>query len=274
MRSLAAASLCALSLFLAGCFSDKTMLKVNADGSGTVVITTQMKSAALQQMREMAKAFGGENAKEPEMFTEKEAKDKAAKMGEGVEFVSFEPIKTKDAEGMKASYSFKDIRKLKINEMSEPPGAGGPGGGLKAQAKKSTPVTFKLDKLPSGNSLLTIVNPPCDLKPDQNPPPGLPNGGELPDEQLAMMKEMMGGLLVSIHLEVPGLVKTNSKHVDGSKVTILELDFDKVMGDTAKFKKLVATQPKSPEEAKALMKDFPGVKMNLEPETTIEFSGK
>jgi hypothetical protein len=274
MRSLAAASLCALSLLLAGCFSDKTMLMVNADGSGSIVVSTQMKSSAIQQMKKMAKAFGGDNAKEPELFTEKEARDKAAKMGEGVEFVSFEPIKTKDAEGMKASYSFKDVRKLKINEMSEPPGGGGPGGGFKSQAKKGTPVTFKLDKLPNGNSLLTIVNPPFEGKPDNNPPSAPPNGGDLPDEQLAMMKEMMGGLLVSLQLEVAGLVKTNSKHVEGSKITILEMDFDKVLGDVAKLKKLVATQPRTPEEAKLLMKDFPGVKMTLEPETTIEFSGK
>ncbi len=271
MRSLAAASLCALSLFLTGCFSDKTAIKVNADGSGTLVITTQMKASAIEQMKQMAKAFGGENAKEPELFTEKEAKEKAAKMGEGIEFVSYEPIKTKDAEGMKASYSFKDIRKLKINEMTEPPGGGAPG--MKAQVKKSTPVTFKLDKLPNGNNLLTIFNPPCDLKPDQNPPPGLPNG-ELPEEQLAMMKEMMGGLLVSIQLEVVGLVKTNSKWAEGSKITILEMDFDKFLSDPAKLKKLVAAQPKSNEEAKLLMKDFPGVKMTLEPETTIEFTGK
>jgi hypothetical protein len=274
MRSLAAASFCALSLFLAGCFQDKTMMKVNADGSGTIVVTTQMKAAALQQMKEMAKAFGGDNAKEPEIFTEKEARDRAAKMGEGIEFVSFEPIKAKDAEGMKASYSFKDIRKLKINEMMEPPGGGGPGGGLKAQGKKSPPVTFKLDKLANGNNLLTIITPPFETKPDNNPSPALPNGGDLPDEQLAMMKEMMGGLLVSIQVEVPGLVKTSSKHVEGSKVTILEMDFDKFLGDPARIKKLIASQPKSPEEAKVLLKDFPGVKMNLEPETTIEFSGK
>ena len=274
MRSLAAAALCALSLFLAGCFTDKTMMKVNPDGSGAIVVTTQMKASAIQQVKEMAKAFGGDNAKEPEMFTEKEARDRAAKMGEGIEFVSFEPLKTKDAEGMKATYSFKDIRKLKINEMMEPPGGGGPGGGLKAQAKKSPPVTFKLDKLPNGNSLLTIINPPFEMKPDSNPPPALPNGGDLPDEQLAMMKEMMGGLLVSIQIEAPGLVKTSSKHVEGSKVTILEMDFDKFLGDAAKLKKLIAAQPKTPEEAKILLKDFPGVKMTLEPETTIEFSGQ
>jgi hypothetical protein len=271
MRSLAAVSLCALSLLLSGCFSDKTVMKVNADGSGTITVTTQMKTAALKQMKEMAKAFGGDNAKEPELFSEKEAKEKAAKMGEGVELVSCEPIKNSDAEGLKATYSFKDISKLKISEISEPPGGGGPGA---PKGKAGPPLTFKFAKQANGNSLITILTPPLDTKTDANPG-AAPAGGDIPDEQLGMMKEMIGGLKVSIQLEVAGkLVKTNSSHVEGSTVTLMEMDFDKIIADLPKFKKLVASQPKSPEEAKALLKGFPGVKMNLEPETTIEFSGK
>jgi hypothetical protein len=273
----AAAALCAFALLLGGCFSDHTSMKVNADGSGTITVTTQMKSAAIKQMKEMAKAFGGENAKEPELFSEKDAREKASKMGEGVEFVSAKPVKGKDSEGQTVTYSFKDITKLKLNEMSDPPGGGG-AGGFKAQAKKGDPITFKFAKQANGNSLVTIVNPAKDLKPEtpSDPPSPTPApAGDVPEEQLAMMKEMMGGLHVTIEMEVAGkLVKTNSPHVKGQTVTILEMDFDKIMGDMAKFKKLAQVQPKSIEEAKALMKDFPGVKINLEPETTIEFTGK
>ena len=270
MRHVAGATLLSLGLLLAGCFSDNTVMKLKADGSGTIVVTTQMKASAIQQIKDMAKSFGGDNAKEPEFFTEKEAKEKVAKMGDGVEFVSFEPIKTKEAEGQKVTYAFKDITKLKLNEMSDPPGGGGPG----MKAKKSEPITFKFARQANGNSLLTVVNPKMDLaKPGDTPDaPAAPR--DVPDEQLAMMKEMMGGLKVSIQVEVAGkLVKTNSPHVAGSTVTLMEMDFDKIMTDAAKLKKLVAAQPKTPEEAKALMKDFPGVKVNLEPETTIEFSG-
>ena len=277
MNRLIATALSSALLFpLIGCFSDSTTIKLNPDGSGTVVVVTTMKGKAIQQMKEMAKAFGGENAKEPEFFTEKEAKDKAAKMGEGVQFVSREAIKNKDAEGAKVTYSFKDITKLKINEVSDPPGGGE--GGLKTEAKKGEPIVFKFAKLGNGNSLLTIVNPKMESKPaagaePKDPPPAPP--GDVPEEQLAMMKEMMGGLKVSIQIEIAGkVVKTNSSHAKDSTVTVLEMDFDKVIGDAAKFKKLASVQPKTPEEAKALMKDFPGVKFNFEPETTIEFSGK
>jgi len=278
MNRIVATALCAALLSLSvGCFSDHTTIKLNPDGSGTLISVTMMKSKAIQQMKEMAKAFGGENAKEPEFFTEKEAKEKAAKMGEGVQFVSREAVKEKDAEGQKVVYSFKDITKLKINEVSDPPGGEG---APKAEAKKGEPITFKFAKLANGNSLLTIVNPKMDLKPKEGEDPkekdpAAAPQGEVPEEQLAMMKEMMGGLKVSIQIELAGkVVQSNSSHAKDSTVTILEMDFDKVLGDAPKLKKLMAAQPKTPEEAKALMKGFPGVKFNFEPETTVEFSGK
>ncbi len=271
-----ALGLAAAALFLGGCFQNRTAMKVNADGSGTVVITSKMKSSAVQQMKEMAKSFGGDNAKEPELFAEKQAREKAAKMGEGVEFVSHEPLKDKDFEGEKVTYSFKDITKLKLNEMAEPPGD--PSGGLKAGASKGDPLTFKFSKQAGGNCLITVVNPKRELKPGgapDAPPPGLPPGGEIPEEQIAMMKEVFGSLRVTIDLEVAGtLVKTSSPHVNGSTVTLLDIDFGKIMTDMAKFKKIAQKPPQSMEEAKALLKDFPGVKINFEPETTIEFSGK
>ena len=264
------------ALFLGGCFQNRTGMKVNADGSGTIVITSKMKATAIKQMKEMAKSFGGDNAKEPELFSEKQAREKAPKMGEGVEFVSYEPVKEKDFEGEKVTYAFKDLSKVKLNEMAEPPSD--PASGLKSQSPKGDPITFKFGKQANGNSLITVVNPKREMKPEaapDAPPPGAPPGGEMPEEQLAMMKEMMGGLRITIELEVAGtLVKTNSPHVNCSTVTLLDMDFDKVLGDMAKFKKFAAKPPQSAEEAKAMLKDFPGVKINLEPETTIEFSGK
>lgn len=276
MNRTAAIAVCAtLCAVLNGCFSDSTTMKLNADGSGTLVVVTTMSTAAITKMKDMAKAFGGENAKEPEFFGEKEAREKAAKLGEGVEYVGREPIKTKDHEGQKVTYSFKDIAKVKLNEMSDPPGSGS-AGGPKVKANKGEPLAFKFAKLGNGNSLLTVVNPKGEPKPAAaGDPQQQPAPREVPDEQLAMMKEMMGGLKISIQVEVAGkVVKTNSAHVQGSTVAILEIDFDKIITDAAKFKKLASAQPKTPDEAKALMKDFPGVKVNLDPETTIEFSGK
>ncbi len=278
MRHSLSLALPALFLALGGCISEKQVIKLNADGSGTITITTIMKKAAIEQMRQMMRSFGGGEgeAKPPDLFSEEQAKAKAAKMGEGVQFVSAEKINTQDEQGLKATYSFRDITKLRISEQPDNPG-GGPGGpGPGAAAPKSPPITFKFSKLPSGNLLLTVVNPPSKEPAggakDEGPAP--PPGAQEPDEaQLAMMKEMLAGLKVSIQLEVSGkIVKTNSPHVSGNTVTLMEMDFDKFLNDISKLKKLAQHQPKSLDDAKALIKDFPGMKIHLDPEITVEFT--
>ncbi len=276
MRHPLALVLPALFLALGGCISEKQAIKLNADGSGTITTTTVMKKAAIERMRQMMSSFGGAEgeAKPPDLFSEEQAKAKAAKMGEGVQFVSAEKISTAEEEGLKATYSFRDITKLRISEQPDSPG-GGPGG-PGAAAPKSPPLTFKFSKLDSGNLLLTVVNP-SDKEPAGAGKEGAgapPAGAEEPDEaQLAMMKEMLAGLKVSVQLEVSGkIVKTNSPHVSGNTVTLMEMDFDKFLGDLPKLKKLAQHQPKSLDDAKALIKDFPGMKIHLDPEITVEFT--
>ena len=51
----------------------------------------------------------------------------------------------------------------------------------------------------------------------------------------------------------------------------MEMDFDKVMADPEKFKALAAAQPKSIEEAKAIVKGTEGVKVETQPTVTIKF---
>ncbi len=268
MRRFALLGLLASFAVLGGCLKDTRVVKLNADGSGTIATTTLMKNSALEQMREMAKAFGGAEGKSPDLFSEEQAKAAAAKMGEGVEFVSCEKLKTADEEGLKAVYSFKDITKLKVSDQPNAPEAGLPGA---PQAPKKDPITFKFAKQAGGNCLLTIVSP--DTKDFKAPDAKEEKEGGQDEAQLAMMKQVLGGFKICIQIEVAGkIVKTNTPHVNGSTVTLVEMDFDKMFADTEKFKKLSKAQPKSLDEAKALMKDFPGVKVCMEPEVTVEFT--
>ena len=54
-----------------------------------------------------------------------------------------------------------------------------------------------------------------------------------------MMKAMMAGMFVDITLNVDGrIIKTNAPFVKGSDVTLLQLDFDKLLADEAALQKL------------------------------------
>jgi hypothetical protein len=276
MTRMARLSLAALvCVFASGCITASTVIHVKPDGSGTIEQSVAMKAEAAEQLASMASTFGAEAAKPgapkgavPELFTETEMRDAAPKLGEGVKFVSSKPIKTKDLVGRTAIYSFTDITKVHINQ--KPPA---PKDGMAPSSKSADDVAFKFTKQPAGSSLLTVVFPepdltrktPSDKKDDkakaQKPDP----------QQLEMAKKMFDGLHISIDLDVaPGhIVKTNSPYVDGSRVTLLEMDFSQLMTNDTLLSQVA--EPSSIEEAKKLLQGVKGFKVNLDREVSVEF---
>src|SRR5262249_26541737 len=200
--------------------------------------------------------------------------DRAGKMGQGVTFVSSEKIDTPDHKGLKAIYAFTDIRKLSLEEMHAP-NIGGDTAGMSAAGAKDPPMTFDFKQLPGGNGLLTINQPGVEK--------ALKNGDAKPaakdtvdpktaQQGLEMAKAFMKGMRIDVQIQVPRVVKTNSPYVDGGAVTLLSMDFDKVLADPAALQRMNGLTTLA--ETKAALKDFKGIKINLEPQVTIEFAGK
>jgi hypothetical protein len=263
---------------MTGCISSTTLVKVKPDGSGTIVQTTTMNSQMVAQMKqmvaEMAKSMGSTQSSESgDFFSEKEAIANAAKMGEGVKYVSSEKIKTSDAEGIKATYAFTDVTKLRIDEK---PSAPGPAGAMAAPQSQSGQTAFRFTKLGTGNSLLTVVIPQKnEAKETSTAKANAPeqSSADVAPEQLAQMKEIFKGMKISMAVEVDGrLVKTNGAYVNGSRVTLLEMDFGQLLSDEGRLRAM--SKIKSMEEAREALKDLRGFKIELGPEVTIEFAGK
>src|SRR5207237_1252516 len=84
---------------------------------------------------------------------------------------------------------------------------------------------------------------------------------------------MLAGAHLLLAMEPQGrLVRTSSPYVDGQRVTLLEVDLDRVLGDEAFLDRLRAA--KTLDEVRAVTKDAPGLKINLDPEITVEFTGQ
>jgi hypothetical protein len=268
--------LLACSLITSGCLTSVTTIKVKPDGSGTIEQSIAMKAEAAAQLTAMASTFGDAAEKDkdkpaapPELFSEKDLREAATKFGEGVTFVSSQPIKTKDLVGRVATYSFADITKVRVNQKPRSP-KGAPGEPpSKEEGTATEDVSFKFLRHPAGTSVVTVVFPEPDLskKKDKD----AETESKKPDAtQLAMMKKMLDGLRIEIALEVAGaIVKTNSPYVQGSKVTLLEMDFAELMTNDAVLGKLA--NPESIEEAKQILKGVKGVKVNLDREVMVEF---
>jgi hypothetical protein len=90
---------------------------------------------------------------------------------------------------------------------------------------------------------------------------------------LNMVKTMFDGFKVNIDLEVVGsIVKTNAEYVNGSRLTLLDLDLGQLFQDPEKLKALQGkvAPGASLSEVKPYLRDIKGIKIDG-PTVTVEF---
>jgi hypothetical protein len=151
-------------------------------------------------------------------------------------------------------------------------------GAAGAGASSQDALKFRFNRLPNGNAILTVVLPPP--KPEApkqqaaTPPP--PASPEASAQQMAMVKQMFKGLHMGITVDVEGkVVKTNSPYVEGSKVILMDIDFDPLLSDEAGFKALsgkMETAMGDDRKTMEALKGIKGLKITTDPEISIEFA--
>jgi hypothetical protein len=283
-------------LSLSGCIQIDTVIKVKPDGSGLIEETFLMRKDFLQQMQalaeNMAKKMGqtttedkkeakGQAGKDAQakiqssdFFDEAKVKERTRELGEGVTYVSSSKIDTKDYEGFKATYAFTDINKVKIRQDVK---GKMPSASVLQEVhpkKKQEDITFVFTK---GNPAKLVVKLPADQIPvkteagaaDKGPAPA----GEQPTEEMkALITKMFEGMKMALSVEVAGtIIETNAAYRDGPKITLLEVDFGKLVNRPEELQKFNQSHPETLEEVRKLMKDFPGIKVELNNEVRITF---
>jgi len=97
------------------------------------------------------------------------------------------------------------------------------------------------------------------------------NGGQLPVDQLAIMRQMLAGMHVALRVEPAGrIVRSNSPFVDGPTVTLFDVDVDSLLNDEQAMSRL-QNAGNAADVAEAL-KTIPGIKVAAERDITIEFA--
>lgn len=264
------AALALTAVLCSGCIRSATLVKVKADGSGTIEQTMLVN---LGLMKGMFAGLGGQTAQTPGTVNEADLKRAAERMGEGVTLLSATPVKEADGfEGSKAIYAFTDISKVRVDQ--DPNLSGSTTGGFSTPPKNSNPVSFAMAKGANGEATLTVtVNDPPKAATDK-PGGGAAGGPDMANPQmLDMMKSMFQGFKIGIDVEVAGkILKTNADHVAGSRVTLLEMDLGALLQDEAKLRELqkVLGPTASIAELKPYLKDVKGLKVN-DPVVTIAF---
>ncbi len=256
-----------LAASLSGCINSATLVRVKPDGSGTIEQTMLMNLAALKGL--LAGMGGSTQMKEtPGMINEADFKRTAERMG--VRPVSLTPLKDGGFEGAKAIFAFDDITKVRVDQD---PQMGGSSSGKSSSTTTNNPIRFSLARQ-GGTSVLTItVDEKTMGAAGSKVGATAPKADAMDPAMMQMIKTMFQGFKIAIDLEVEGtIVKTNADYVNGSRVTLLELDMAGLFEDEAKLR---ALQDKigpgaSISEIKPYLKDVKGVKIN-HPTLTIEF---
>ena len=87
----------------------------------------------------------------------------------------------------------------------------------------------------------------------------LPDG---PEGQMAlqMMRQMFKGMHVAVEVEVEGeIIETNAGFREGSRVTLMDIQFDQILADPERFKRLASARNPGQltSESLARRQDFP-----------------
>ena len=250
------------ALMSSACFQMTTVLKVNGDGTGTITHQMVYTKAALAQLKQFAAFGGGRGGGSADPLSEQQARDMTASIGPGVTYVSSELITTPFGQGRNAIYAFTDVSTLRISTQPAAPG----GLTLKTQgfSTQSESITFTMTHEVNGNAMLHIHVP----EPNYLDFFGSPQAAG----QIGMIKTTLAGARVLLAAEpAGGLVRASSPFVEGQRVTLLDIDLDTVLADDTLLPRIQAVAA-TPAEAKAVLLGAKGLKINLEPEITIEFT--
>jgi hypothetical protein len=278
----------AVAVSLTGCITFLTQINVRGDGSGTMVQTITMNLGQIKESVDVAAKQLGAAITEPKEDTKDkpaaeqaedqpmvdDLKGKTADLGQGVTFVTAEKIATKTASGVRVTYAFKDINLLAVNP--KPDAAIGTAG---AGASSPDALKFRFKRLPNGNAVLTIFlpGPKAEAPKEQTATPPPEASAAEPDADMSMLvMQMFKGLHMGMAVNIEGkVVKTNSPYVEGSKVTLMDIDFDPLLSDPKGFKALsgkMETAMGDDRKMAEILKEIKGLKIITDPEVSIEFT--
>ena len=267
--------------FLLGCFQTDTVIRLKSDGSGVVEETFLLSNSMLNAFQELSKGFSadddkskneaGKEKEDPVQGMIKDARAKENQYGPGVKFVSAVPLKTETMSGYKAVYAFKDINTLKVNQN---PGNKTKSGAGEEKTTEEENIQFKFVK--GSVSTLTVMmpkpKPKKEGKEDKASKTEVQNKGEADPKAAEMAMKILKDMGIRIGLEVDGkILKTNASYQNKSELTILDLNFGKLVENKDRLEKLVAADPKTVEEVKDLVKGIEGLKIETANPIIVEF---
>jgi hypothetical protein len=262
-----------LAFVLTGCLQTETKIKVEKDGSGTVEQKVILRKDIVEMMKEV-QASMGKLSEESSILNEEKLKEDATWMGKGVQFLEAKPLESPNGEGYWVRYAFTDVNSLQVSEtplMGDTPtvqasGAPPQGQFLKFQFTRGTPATLmvyisreELSKEEMESKEVEEWEEEEELE-------------EEAEQDIEMMKEFLQDMKLAIRIEVGGTItSSNADFRSGPTVTLMDVDFNKIVQNQEAFDVLTSNKVNSLEELKEFSQKYPGLQMETKDKIRIQF---
>jgi hypothetical protein len=263
-----------LLLIFTGCIEVKTLINVNNDGSGTIEETVLMSGEVVEMMQGFSSAFTSDSAEQQEfdIFDEKSLRENASNFGSGVVYLSGEKLKSGNKEGFRALYSFSNLNEISLSKIPQ------------------NQVPLNLAENPGGDYLFTFINgdPPeilisipdmedsslmdededSDSEEDFSSADSLDEDSAFTQQAIQLLKDAQISLAIRTGNSI---VETNAAFIDGPVITLFEVNFGKLLENKENFEKLIKFKPHDLDQAKELLKNIPGIRVETSKEVSIKF---
>jgi len=257
--------------FLCACLEVRQQIVVNKDGGGKIIETVMIPKAVLKELNDIFSSLGSEKGKKREkidIYDKEKLVADAANYGPDVKYVSSKKMSTKTKDGYQVVYAFNDINNLRINQN---PGDKGPKTSKDDKSDSEVEnITFKFEK---GDPSTLVINFPAMAKASKEKKQKVAKKDKAAEQkEIEEAREIFKDLYIGITVKPEGeIVETDATYRDGNKITLLEMDFGKLVQDAKKFESFAKKEPETVEETKALLKNLPGFKIELNKKVIVKF---
>lgn len=245
---------------LSSCLSSGIDIVVNKDGSGEISQTFNVQKEYISFMN-----LGEQGISDLNMIDKETLISMAAQMGEGVTFSKVEPVsETSSYGGYTAYFKFPDITKVRTPPMPmTTPGE---------EIDTTDWISFDFKK--GGTAKLTIISPQEEDEEDWDDG-DVDSDSETPDMEDESMADQMKQIYKTMHfwlkIKVNGSISTtNALYVDGSEISIIDMDFEKVVENDDLFKHMTSGNNPDLEEVRDQLEKI-GVKVDDQEKIEVSF---
>ena len=299
-----------LAAALSGCFQVRQVLRLDADGGGTVT-EEGLFNAALMQTTGLFASFAQEIADDEAMEpTEEEVSARLAELADpfgeaamrrradalGARFVSVEPIRVLFGSGYRAVFAFDDVSELRLSgdpttAMGSFMGEDGdddPEALTMAWSGRTLTVTMPEDAEAEAEPAVVVYEDGSEPTMEEDPEVNdidLEFADAAPDEpqdsaaaldevsQLMQAMTVLRDIYYSLDIEGPSAIaETDAAHRDGARLTLFEFDFGALAEDEEAFAAFMRDNPDGPPSMGRLAAgELPGVRVQPQRTVTVRY---